>query len=473
MHRLWHFGHKGKKVPREELAADLLTCIEDGDGVADHYGGRTSFTFLAQRNDEILVLERLEDKTIQAFTALNLTGGYGTGILGEAVKHLSETLQTILQDATTTTDEFHSIERFRLVERMKRLIAEHTQTSISDWEITFTSTGSEAVDFALQLVNLDGFELATGRDARKERDVIVACHGAWHGWSFGPNQMLDRRQFTDGLPRLASREIVFMRFGDIEHLQEVFSQYKGRLRAIIVEGILGDGGIVNAETEWWDRLLELATNNDVRVIDDEILTGLRTGAALALPAGRAPDCFTLGKALGFGLFPISAVAWRTHTLSARPGLGVRTFNARPFQAAIVDAGLALIERENLFVRSRQLGSEFLSDLAPLVAKYPLIFKSVRGYGFFIGLELSDTLARKGRQLRDELLRHGVLVEVESGLFSRKIPRPGRVNETLRLTPPLTISGTSLRLAAQRIEKCALSLNQQMDADQRQTRTGAI
>ena len=63
-------------------------------------------------------------------------------------------------DAVTTNDEFHSPDRHRLVTTVKRLIAAHTRSTADEWEITFTSTGSEAMDLALQLIYLDGFNLA-------------------------------------------------------------------------------------------------------------------------------------------------------------------------------------------------------------------------------------------------------------------------------------------------------------------------
>ncbi|KGC10487.1 aminotransferase class-III family protein [Burkholderia gladioli] len=463
MNELWRFASHRKVMELNELDPELRECVRDGDGVADHYGGRTPFTFVDQRGDEILLLERLADGRVEAGTAYNMTCGYGTGILGDDIRHLASGFTGFLDRATTTNDEFHSVERHHLVSRVKRLIASHTDTRETDWELTFTSTGSEAMDLALQLVLLDGFHLASGVDARRERDVVIACHGAWHGWVLGTNQMLDRRQFTDGLPRLANGQVVFMQYGNLDDLQAVFSAYRGRIRAAVVEGILGDGGVVRASHAWWEMLFGLCAKENVRLIDDEVLTGFRTGAMLALPRGRAPDCVTLGKALGFGLFPISAVAWRRPPLSLRAGVGVRTFNARPFQASVVDACLEHVEHHALFARSAELGERAIRELMEIARRYPSVFKAVRGQGLLIGIELADSLARQGRRIRDELLRNGVLTEIESGIFSRKLPRSARVNETLRLTPPLTVSESSLADAIQRIATYASRLAEQSNS----------
>lgn len=463
MEHLWDLARHDGQIDSATLAPELLECVRLGDGVADHYGGRTAFTFLAQRDNRILALESLDDGTIQSRSVINLTGGYGTGILGSEVKVLGANLASYLHDAVTTNDEFHSPDRHRLVAMVKRLIAEHTGSTADEWEITFTSTGSEAMDLALQLIYLDGFNLATGNDARKEQDVIVACHGAWHGWSLGTNQMLDRRQFTEGLPRVSGVETVFMEYGNLNSLRDVFAQYAGRIRAVSVEGILGDGGVIPASGEWWAELFKLAAAGNTRIIDDEILTGFRCGGLLAIPEGLKPDCITLGKALGFGLFPMSAVAWRKETLALRAGIGVRTFNARPFQAAVVHAGIAMIESRALFAQSVTLGQHLIAAVRAIAADYPDIFKDVRGQGLFIGIELSNNFGRRGHFVRNALLRAGVLTEIESGIFNRKVPKEGRVNETIRLTPPLTIDAATLDAAVERMRHCAAQLRTGLQA----------
>ncbi len=454
---LWDAARDNQIVDPDLLPETLRTCVEQGDEVADHYGGRTNFTFLNQKDTRILTLELSDSGVIQARDVINMSCGYGTGILGDKIAEIGQQLPNFLVQSTTTNDEFHSLERRQLVRNIKGMIGAHTATSPDSWEITFTSTGSEAMDLALQLACLDGFDLARGIDTRAEKDVIIACHGAWHGWSLGTNQMLDRRQFTDGLPRVQSVETAYLVYGDMDHLETLFETYKGRIRAVFVEGILGDGGIIPASDAWWDSLFEHAAAEDAKVFDDEILTGFRTGNILALPKGRVPDCISLGKALGFGLFPMSALAWRKDRLRLRAGIGVRTFNARPFQAATVNAGLDYIARHELIEHSARLGHFLLDGLKSVQAEHPEVFKEARGQGLFAGLELSKAFARKGHLVRNELVRHGVLTETESGLFNRKVPKEARINETIRLTPPLTIHEDTLTEAMSRISQCAKTL----------------
>ncbi len=457
---LWEESKKNSIFPISQLDPSLADCIVNGDQIFDHYGGKPPFSILAYQGHHLLVLERLPDGVSVAIrTVINGTGGYGTGILGADVGILSQTLEDSLFSAPCANDEFGNFERYRLAKKIKQMIASHTETSANEWEITFTSTGTEAMDFAYQIVQLEGFDLSTGVGSRDHRNVIVACRGAWHGWSMAPNQLLDRRQFTEGLPRFNHHQTVFHQYGDIEDLEKIFQTHAGNIRAVFVEGILGDGGIIPGSLSWWDRLLSLAEQEGARVVDDEILTCMRTGQFLALPKGKTPDCITLGKGLGFGIFPISAVAWKKTVLSPRPGIGVRTFNARPLHSQVVEAGLCYIEEKNLFSYSLQLGNELLERLKPLPELYPDVYKAVRGQGLLIGVELANSYGRKGREVRDELIRAGLLTELESGLTSVQLPRNKRINQTIRLTPPLTTPKEAITAIFTSFEEAANRLSQ--------------
>ncbi len=435
---LWECASQERLISLDLLEKDLAACVADGDLIFNHYGDKPPFSILEYRESRLLVLEFLREQSlVKPRSVVNATGGYGTGVLGGDVSVLLKSLTEGLLSCPCANDEYANLDRFHLTEKVKILIAQHTQTEPSDWDITFTSTGTEAMDFAYQLVQLEGFNLLTGINKRQQKDVIIACRGAWHGWGLASNQFLDRRQFTEGLPRFSESKVVFHQYGDIAQLQELFHTYQGRIKAIFVEGILGDGGIVVGSLDWWDRLLSLAKTEDARVVDDEILTCMRTGKFLALPEGRAPDCITLGKGLGFGVFPLSLVAWKKGNLSPRPGIGVRTFNARPLHSRVVLQGLKYIDEEGLFDRSEVLGSTLIQALSLICDAYPSVYKAVRGQGLLIGVELADAFGRKGRYVRDELIRAGVLTELESGLTSPQLPKNLRINQTIRLTPPLT------------------------------------
>ncbi len=422
-----------------------------GDGLHDHYGERTPFTMLKAEQNNILIAEKLSDH-VKTWSCINATGGYGAGFWTGSYASLSETISQALLECPSATDEYHSLDRLNLISLIKSLLAHHTDTTPQEWEMTFTSTGTEAMDFVLQQILLEGYSLASGVHAHQDKDVLITCRGAWHGWSVASLQLLDRRQFTDGIPKLPNVTNSYIRYGDIDSLKKAFATYSGRIRAVFVEGLLGDGGVIKASDAWWQELRNLCTKENARLIDDEILTGLRTGAFLACPQGIKPDVITLGKALGLGLFPVSLVAWRDKSLSPRPGVGVRTFNARPLQARIINQALKSFLAEHQFEQCAAKGLMLLNALKEVVAKYPQVYREVRGQGLLLGVELAKPYAKKGRFIRDTLLRLGVLTEVESGQLGTHIPREERVHETLRMTPPFSITEQECLAIAEIFEK---------------------
>lgn len=462
MSQLWEIADSGKLIPLSSFDTAIQECLLEGDGVYDHYGCRSNFLVLEARGSRVLILELLKSRDfVRPINAINATGGYSTGILGGEIANLKNAFATTIQTAACTNDEHQSLERSRLVKKLLYLVAEHTQTKVNDWNLTFTSTGTEAMDFALQLLLLEAYSLQKGKDFRESRNVLIACQGAWHGWGLGVSQLLDRRQFTDGLPRLAGFKIVFVPYGNIHKLEEAFSKYRGAIRGIFAEGVLGDGGIVRANEDWWNKVLKLAREEDARVIVDEILTGFRCGGILAIPPGIIPDCITLGKGLGFGVFPLSAVIWRKSFTNPRPGIGVRTFNARPFQAKIAEVGIDYIINNKLFEYSVELGEYLIDSLRYVVSKFPDVYKSVRGQGLLVGVELANSFGSKGKIVRDSIIHEGVLVETESGLKGRHIPRTDRINQTIRMTPPLVTPKEEVPKIVECFESAARTLMNQL------------
>ncbi|MDJ0838637.1 MAG: aminotransferase class III-fold pyridoxal phosphate-dependent enzyme [Acidobacteriota bacterium] len=444
-----------------DLDPDLVECLVNGDGLYSHYSKRSPFLFLDTKGSHVLILARGQNDEVTAVDALNCTGGYATGILGGRVGDLKDVMIEALDEATATNDEHHALERLHLSRKVKQLIADHTRTHPEQWAVSFTSTGTEAMDLAVQLVLQEGYDAQSGEPTeRTGRDVIVACFGAWHGWGMAPNQLLNRKQYTGGVPRIAGNEIVFMGYGSENELQRIFSTYRGRIRAVFVEGILGDGGIMPASESWWRRLTHMAEEEGARIVDDEILTCLRTGGALALPRGVAPHCLTLGKGLGFGLFPISAVIWRQDLIHLRRNLGLRTFNARPFMARVTLAGLQYIEDNGLFEKSREIGRRLVDGLGGLIKSHSQMIKAVRGQGCMVGVELHKPYAGKTRLLRDCLILEGLVSEAESGTLGDRVPAECRVNQTMRMTPPMTLSDEDLNEVIHRFDRgCARFLTE--------------
>ncbi|GMA57630.1 hypothetical protein GCM10025858_21330 [Alicyclobacillus sacchari] len=180
---------------------------------------------------------------------------------------------------------------------------------------------------------------------------------------------------------------------------------------------------------------ELCKEHNVLFIADEIQTGLgRTGKMFACEWEQiVPDMYIIGKALGGGVFPVSAVAADQDILGVfEPGSHGSTFGGNPLGAAVAIAALDVLEEEGLAERSRILGAAFLERLSAVESP---IIKEVRGRGLFVGVELTT----KARPYCERLKQEGLLCKETH-------------ENTIRFAPPLIISQEDLDWAFERIAR---------------------
>jgi len=221
-------------------------------------------------------------------------------------------------------------------------------------------------------------------------------------------------------------------YGDIEALKNAITP---NTAAFIVEPIQGEAGIVIPPKGFLKQAQEICKENHVLFIADEIQTGLgRTGKMFAYEWENAtPDILVLGKALGGGVMPISAVIANDDILGVlNPGSHGSTFGGNPLSCAVSIAALEVIEEENLVERSNTLGDYFLTELKKI--NNPKI-KEIRGKGLMIGIELTEP-ARK----TCEVLK-------EKGLLCKETHE-----YVIRLAPPLIIRKEEIDWALERINE---------------------
>lgn len=170
---------------------------------------------------------------------------------------------------------------------------------------------------------------------------------------------------------------------------------------------------------------------------DEIQTGFgRTGKRFAADwEDVSPDVLIMGKALGGGVFPVSAVGARAEVMDViTPGSHGSTFGGNPLAAAVARAAIEVIEEEDLPQRSLELGLRALEALKTSLGAHPRV-KDIRGRGLFIGIELNEP----ARPYAEQLMRDGVLVK--------------ETHETvIRIAPPLIITEEDLNMGLDKIIK---------------------
>jgi len=195
--------------------------------------------------------------------------------------------------------------------------------------------------------------------------------------------------------------------------------------AVLVEPIQGEAGIIVPPGQYLPRVREICTQRNVLLIADEIQSGLaRTGRTFACDHwGVVPDMYLLGKALGGGVVPLSAVVAHADILGVlHPGEHGSTFGGNPLAAAIGSTVVGILETGEFQARSTELGAHLHAALIALTGRG---VRAVRGVGLWAGVDIDPALG-SGKQISVALARRGVLVKDTHGA-------------TLRFAPPLVIT----------------------------------
>jgi ornithine--oxo-acid transaminase len=283
------------------------------------------------------------------------------------------------------------------------------------------NTGAEATETAVKLVRRWGYRIKGIPDNQAE---IIVCHRAFHGRTTAAIAMSSDEEYRRDFGPLPAG-FVHVAHGDIAALEAAITPHTA---AFIVEPIQGEGGVNMPPEGYLKAALELCRRHNVLFVADEIQTGFgRTGARFACDHESVQaDVLVIGKALGGGVYPISAVLASREMMSLfEPGSHGSTFGGNPLAAAVGLAALAVLEDEELAKCASERGAQLMSALREL--GHPAI-REVRGRGLLIGVELTVP----ARSVAEALLLERVIAK--------------DTHETvLRIAPPLVITEEEVRL----------------------------
>lgn len=343
---------------------------------------------------------------LSAYSALNF---------GHRHPRLIEVAHRQLDRLTLTSRAIHS-------DQLGPFCAELTDLVGLDRALPMNS-GAEAVESAIKTARAWGYRHKGVPDGRA---VILVAHQNFHGrtttiisFSDDPVARNDFGPYTPGFQAVD--------FGDIGALRTALED--PNVVAFLVEPIQGEAGIIVPPEGYLTAAAAACREANVLLIADEIQSGLgRTGHTLACDAeGVTPDMLLLGKALGGGIIPISAVVSRDEVLAVlRPGEHGSTFGGNPLALAIAREVIALLATGEYQQRSTELGSHMLQRLRD---EAPPTVREVRGAGLWAGVEVHEQYAPV-RPRCEAALDAGVIVKDTH-------------STTLRLAPPLTISRDDL------------------------------
>jgi len=341
---------------------------------------------------------------------LDFLSGYSALNFGHRHPALLDAAREQLDRLTLTSRAFHN-DQFGA---FCRDLAALTGTEM----VLTMNTGAEAVESAIKVARKWAYEV---KGVEFDRAEIIVAAGNFHGrtttivsFSDDPAAHDNYGPFTPGF--------ITVPYGDLDAVRAAITP---NTAAVLMEPIQGEAGVIVPPAGFFAGVRELCDENEVLLVADEIQSGLaRTGKLFALDhEGVRADLYTLGKALGGGIIPVSAVVGRADVLGVlKPGQHGSTFGGYPVACAVGRAVVGLLSTGEFQERSRDLGEHLHGRLNELVGKGLV---AVRGRGLWAGIDI-DPAAKTGREVSMALRDRGVLCKETH-------------ERTLRIAPPLVIT----------------------------------
>jgi len=360
---------------------------------------------------------------VEGHRYLDMLSAYSAVNFGHCHPELVETFTRQAETLTLTSRAFHNDQFGPFCEEITELTGQELVLPMN--------TGAEAVETALKTARKWGYKVKGVPEGKAE---IVACLGNFHGRTITIVGFSDDAQYRDGFgPFTPGFKLV--PYGDVAALERAIGP---NTVGFLVEPIQGEGGIVVPPPGYLKAAAELCRRHRVLFMADEIQTGLaRTGRLLACDHEDVkPDVLMLGKALGGGMMPVSAVLASREVLGVfEPGDHGSTFGGNPLACAVARTAMKILRRDRLAERAESLGRTFADDLR---RRGLSVVKEIRGKGLLIGIELKPE-AGPAKEYAKRLKAEGLLCK-------------DTVESVLRLAPPLVIDPADLEWASERIAR---------------------
>ncbi|MEK9500732.1 ornithine--oxo-acid transaminase [Gemmatimonadota bacterium DH-20] len=348
---------------------------------------------------------------------LDMLAAYSAVNQGHRHPRIIEAARSQMERLTLTSRAFHND---RMGPFLRRLC------EVTGFEKALPmNTGAEAVETAIKMVRKWGYRVKGVPEGRAE---IIVCSNNFHGRTTTIVGFSSEAQYRDGFGPFTPG-FVEVPYGDADAFESALTD---RTVGFLVEPIQGEGGVIVPPEGYLARTRALCAERDVAFMADEIQTGLgRTGRMFCCDwEDVRPDVLIVGKALGGGVYPVSAALADGELMDVfHPGDHGSTFGGNPLGAAVGEAALDVIVDERLVERSAELGAWFMDELRSIRSPH---VKEVRGKGLMIGVEI---LASSGtaRPFCEALQDRGILAKETH-------------HQVIRFAPPLTIARSDLEWA---------------------------
>lgn len=358
---------------------------------------------------------------------LDMLAAYSALNFGYSHERLITAATKQLNKVTLTSRAFHNDQLGPFCEEL---------CDLSGYEAVLPmNSGAEAVETAIKCARKWGY---TKKGVEANKAQIICAKGNFHGRTVTIVGFSSDDQYREGFGPF-SPGFPAVEFGDAAALEKAI---KPNTVGFLVEPIQAESGIRVPPDGYLAKVREICTKHKILFIADEIQTGLcRTGDRFAWQHDDAPpDIMCLGKALGGGMLPISAIVSSREIMDVfQPGDHGSTFGGNPLACAVARVAIDMIKNDGLDKRAKELGVHFRSKLQAIGA--PAV-KEVRGRGLLIGVEIKPEYP-KARWFCEKFMDQGILCKDAH-------------EDVIRFAPPLVIEQKDVDWALERIVPVLLS-----------------
>lgn len=354
------------------------------------------------------------DTTGKAY--LDFVAGIATCTLGHAHPAIVAAATAQIQTLTHVSNLYYVPVQGELA----KWLVEH---SCAD-RVFFCNSGAEANEGAIKLARKYAHTVLNITDP-----VILTAHASFHGRTLATITATGQPKYQQNFSPLVPG-FHYIPYNDFGAIETALNELEGRVAAIMLEPLQGEGGVNPGQVEYFQQVRQLCTDRGILLILDEVQTGMgRTGSVWGYEQlGIEPDIFTSAKGLGGGM-PIGATLSKAFCNVFQPGDHASTFGGNPFACAIALAVCQTIERENILANVRERGEQLRTGLQQLAVKYPVITQ-VRGWGLIDGLELSAQSDLSSIAIVKAAMAEGLLL----------VPAGPKV---VRFVPPLIVTAAEI------------------------------
>lgn len=329
-----------------------------------------------------------------------------SGIAVCGLGHAHPVVQSAIADQAASLIHTSNLYQIPLQEKLADKLVEHSGME----KVFFGNSGAEANEAAIKLARL------YGNNKGITTPIIITMEGSFHGRTMATLTATGNNKVKKGFTPLVEG-FKHIPYNNIDALNEIAETTPG-IVAVMVEPILGEGGVVIPDEGYLKAVRSFCDENDCLMILDEIQTGMgRTGEWFAFQhEAIKPDVMTLAKALGNGV-PIGAcLASGAAAALFQPGSHGSTFGGNPLAARAALSVIEVLESDNLAARAKELGNRLLDGFKQGLSNINGI-REIRGKGLMIGIELENDCA----ELVGLALEEKLLINVTTGNIIRLLP----------------------------------------------------